>query len=91
VRAVIFLTLSELLLVAGRTLDPDYAVRDYGLLEAALARPRATAFGEDAYPDLDTKAAAVLHSIARNHASSTAANDSRLPLSSPSTASTAAD
>jgi death-on-curing protein len=43
-------------------------VRDYGLLEAALARPQATAFGKDAYPDLNTKAAALLHSIARNHA-----------------------
>jgi death-on-curing protein len=65
---VIYLTLPELLHVAARTLGPDYTVRDYGLLEAALARPQATAFGKDAYPDLDTKAAALLHSIARNHA-----------------------
>jgi death on curing protein len=65
---VIFLTLPELLHVAERTLGPDYAVRDYGLLESALARPRATAFGKDAYPDLDAKAAALLHSLARNHA-----------------------
>lgn len=65
---MIYLALPELLHVAERTLGPDYAVRDYGLLEAALARPRATAFGKDAYPDLDAKAAALLHSIARNHA-----------------------
>jgi len=65
---VIYLTLPELLHVAERTLGPDYAVRDHGLLEAALARPRATAFGKDAYPDLEAKAAALLHSIARNHA-----------------------
>jgi death-on-curing protein len=65
---VIYLTLPELLHVAERTLGADYAVRDYGLLEAALARPQATAFGKDAYPDLDSKAAALLHSIARNHA-----------------------
>jgi death on curing protein len=65
---VIFLTLPELLHVATRTLGPDYAVRDYGLLEAALARPQATAFGKDAYPDLHAKAAALLHSLARNHA-----------------------
>jgi death-on-curing protein len=65
---VIYLTLAELLHVAERALGPDYAVRDYGLLEAALARPRATAFGKDAYPDLNAKAAALLHSIARNHA-----------------------
>lgn len=65
---MIYLTLAELLYVAERTLGPDYAVRDYGLLEAAVARPRATVFGKDAYPDLDTKAAALLHSVARNHA-----------------------
>ncbi len=65
---MIFLTLPELLHIAERTLGPDYAVRDYGLLEAALARPQATAFGKNAYPDLDAKAAALLHSIARNHA-----------------------
>jgi death on curing protein len=65
---VIYLTLPELLHVAERTLGPGYAVRDYGLLEAALARPQATPFGKDAYPDLDAKAAALLHSIARNRA-----------------------
>ncbi len=65
---MIFLTLPELLHVATRILGPDYTVRDYGLLEAALVRPQATAFGKDAYPDLDAKAAALLHSLARNHA-----------------------
>ena len=65
---MIYLTLPELLHVAERTLGTGYAVRDYGLLEAALARPRATPFGKDAYPDLDAKTAALLHSIARNHA-----------------------
>ena len=65
---MIYLTLPELLHVAERTLGPDYAVRDHGLLEAALARPQATAFGKDAYPDLEAKAAALLHSIARNPA-----------------------
>ena len=65
---MIYLTLAELLYVAERTLGHDYAVRDYGLLEAAVARPQATVFGKDAYPDLDSKAAALLHSVARNHA-----------------------
>lgn len=53
--------------VAERTLG-EVLIRDAGLLESALARPRATVFGRDAYPDLDTKVAALLHSIARNHA-----------------------
>jgi len=42
-------------------------VRDMGLLEAAAARPMQTVFGEDAYPTLPEKAAALLHSVARNH------------------------
>jgi death on curing protein len=65
---VIFLTLAELLCVAERALGHGPDVRDYGLLEAAIARPQATILGKDAYPTLDSKAAALLHSIARNHA-----------------------
>jgi death on curing protein len=65
---VIYLTLAELIHVAERTLGGEVEVRDYGLLESALARPRASAFGVDAYPDLEEKAAALLHSLAGNHA-----------------------
>jgi len=65
---VIYLTLPELLHIAERALGGEPLVRDIGLLESALARPQATAFGSDAYPDLDDKAAALLHSLARNHA-----------------------
>lgn len=65
---MIYLTLPELLHVAERTLGPDVPVRDHGLLESALARPQATAFGRDAYEELEQKAAALLHSLARNHA-----------------------
>ena len=64
---MIYLTLPELLYVAERAIG-DVQVRDVGLLEAALARPQATAFGKDAYPELAEKAAAVMHSLARNHA-----------------------
>jgi death on curing protein len=42
-------------------------VRDLGLLDSACARPRSTAFGVDAYPTVEGKAAALLHSLARNH------------------------
>lgn len=65
---MIYLTLPELLHIAKRVLGSDPPVRDIGLLESALARPQATAFGADAYSDLDSKAAALLHSLARNHA-----------------------
>lgn len=65
---MIYLTLPELLHIAERVLGREPPVRDIGLLEAAVARPQATVFGTDAYPDLNTKAAALLHSLARNHA-----------------------
>jgi death-on-curing protein len=64
---VIHLTHEELLHVAHRALGHAPVVRDHGLLESAAARPRATAFGEDAYRDVHEKAAALLHSLARNH------------------------
>ena len=65
---MIYLTLDELLHVAERTLGGEAPVRDHGLLHSALARPQASAFGSDAYPTLEEKAAALLHSLARNHA-----------------------
>jgi len=43
-------------------------VRDAGLLDSACARPQSSLFGEDAYPSLTLKAAALLHSICKNHA-----------------------
>ena len=42
--------------------------RDVGLIESSLHRPRAVVFGMETYPDLLEKAAALLHSLARNHA-----------------------
>lgn len=61
-----YLTLVELMNLADRLGTPE--VRDYGLLESALARPQASVFGQDAYPHLWQKAAALMESIARNHA-----------------------
>ena len=43
-------------------------VRDVGLLDSAVKRPRSSAFGEDAYATISLKAAALLQSIAKNHA-----------------------
>lgn len=65
---MIYLTLAELLRVGERVIDGDVVVRDHGLLESALARPQASVFGEDAYTSLEEKAAALLHSLVRNHA-----------------------
>lgn len=65
---MIMLTLADLLRIAGRVVGPDVAVRDFGLLDSAVARPRATVFGEDAYPSIHEKAAALLQSVVSNHA-----------------------
>lgn len=61
-----YLDLEDLLSLV-RALDAG-PVRDLGLLDSAAGRPRSSAFGADAYPTLPLKAAALLHSLARNHA-----------------------
>jgi death-on-curing protein len=63
-----YLDLEDLLEIAREAVGGDVVVRDYGLLESALTRPRASVFGQDAYPDLHLKAVALLHSLVRNHA-----------------------
>ena len=65
---MILLTLDELMHVAERTIGSAVTVRDAGLLESAVARPRASVLGADAYPTLESKAAAFAHSVIRNHA-----------------------
>jgi death-on-curing protein len=62
-----YLTVDDLLAIAAGVLD-DVSVRDLGLLASAAGRPQTSAFGEDAYPTFAEKAAALMHSIARNHA-----------------------
>lgn len=63
-----YLDTNDLVDLATGLLGDPPPIRDLGLLGSAAARPQATAFGEDAYPDLWTKAAALLHSIVKNHA-----------------------
>ena len=57
----------EDLVVLVRRLEAG-PIRDIGLLDAAVARPRSSAFGAAAYPLIELKAAALLHSLVRNHA-----------------------
>lgn len=63
-----YLDFDDLWVLATGLLGDPPPMRDVGLLEAAAARPRASAFGEDAYPNVWTKAAALLSSIVKNHA-----------------------
>ena len=63
-----FLDLDDVVRLAVALLGDPAPIREIGLLGSAVARPRTTAFGEDAYTDIWTKAAALLHSIVKNHA-----------------------
>ena len=61
-----YLSLEDLLsLASDLSVGP---MRDLGLLDAAAHRPQVELYGEQAYPDLDTKAAVLLESVVRNHA-----------------------
>lgn len=62
-----YLDVDDLVTLAVALLGDPPPIRDLGLLAAAAARPPASAFGDDAYPDLWTKAAALLHSVVKNH------------------------
>ena len=60
-----YLTLDDVLALTARA---GFTIADYGLVESALARPQASVFGENAYPTIHQKAAALLQSMATNHA-----------------------
>ena len=60
------LSTEDLLEIAAGVVE-DVQVRDLGLLASAAARPRTTVFGREAYPTLADQAAALMHSLARNH------------------------
>ena len=66
--SVEFLDLDDVIGLAIALFGDPPPIRDVGLLGSAVARPQTSAFGDDAYPDIWTKAAALLHSIVKNHA-----------------------
>nr|WP_203687533.1 type II toxin-antitoxin system death-on-curing family toxin [Streptomyces sp. SID14515] len=64
----VYLSSEDILVIAEHACDDmQVVVRDAGLLESATHRPSAAMFGEEAYPDLIDKAAALLQSLAVNH------------------------
>jgi death-on-curing protein len=65
---VTYLSLADLLAIVERMLGTGRMVRDPGLLDAAAHRPQATMFGEDLYPTLHLKTAALMESLVCNHA-----------------------
>ncbi|MFE1782111.1 type II toxin-antitoxin system death-on-curing family toxin [Streptomyces sp. NPDC059506] len=63
-----YVRIDEILAIARKVNGTEHSVRDMGLLVSAVERPRANVFGVELYPTLHEKAAALLHSVARNHA-----------------------
>lgn len=63
-----YLDRDDVLTAGSIAFGAELKVRDYGLLDAAVARPQATVFGVDAYPEFWDKAAALLQLLARNRA-----------------------
>jgi death-on-curing protein len=66
VAGIDYLNLEDLIEI-GSAIIPDFKIRDIGLLESAANRPQTTIYGKDAYPAFADKAAALMHSLARNH------------------------
>lgn len=62
----IYLTSDDVLRINERFVGADQ-LRDFGLLDGAVTRPQQSAFGDDAFPTIHEKAAALLHGLARNH------------------------
>lgn len=63
-----FLDLDDVLDLIRRLLGDPPPIRDIGLVGSAVARPQTAVFGQDAYPDIWSKTAALLQSIVNNHA-----------------------
>jgi len=65
-----YLTVEQVAFLHARLIEEtggSHGIRDVGLLQSAVARPRATFEGEDLYADVFSKAAALMHSLINNH------------------------
>lgn len=66
-----FLTLDEVIAIHESMIENyggSHGIRDIGLIQSAITRPQATFGGEDLYPSIFDKAAALFHSLIFNHA-----------------------
>ena len=55
-------------MIVERITGSRHCVRDFGLLQSSVERPRIHAPGVEVHPTLPEKAGALLHSLARNRA-----------------------
>jgi len=67
---MIYLTPEQTLFIHARLINitgGSHGVRDIGLLASAVYRPQVTFDGQELYPDLFTKVAALMESLINNH------------------------
>lgn len=65
-----YLSVKDILLLHNMAVDESggsHGLRDLGILESAVARPQSSFGGQDLYPDIFLKAAALVHGLLRNH------------------------
>jgi death-on-curing protein len=61
-----YISVTEVAAINESEVGPNL-LGDFGLLESAVMRPQQSVFGEEAYPDIHSKAGALFHSLCRNH------------------------
>jgi len=67
---MIYLSAEQVLFVHARIISEtggSHGVHDLAMLESALGRPKATFDGQELYPDIFSKAAALMDSLSNNH------------------------
>jgi death-on-curing protein len=65
-----YLTPEQVLFIHARLIAEtggEHGIRDLGLLQSAVSRPEATFDGNELYPDIHHKAAALMESLINNH------------------------
>lgn len=70
-KKIIYLSLDVVLAIHDDMIERyggSHGIRDLGFIQSALARPQASFGGEDLYPTIFDKAAALFHSLIFNHA-----------------------
>jgi death on curing protein len=67
---MVYLTADQVLFIHYRLVNEtggEHGIRDIGLLESAVARPKATFDDQELYSDIFEKAAALMESLVNNH------------------------
>jgi death-on-curing protein len=65
-----YLSVAQVAFLHARLIEEtggSHGIRDISLFQSAVARPQATFDGEELYPNVFSKASALMHSLTHNH------------------------